>query len=321
MIRVAVLDDWHNAFDADPAIVKLRERAEVEVYTEPLLPPQRKPALESVEIVIALRERTRFDAAFFADAPSLKLLVQTGRPGPHLDLDAATKAGVVVSNAPGGSPASTVELTFGLMFALLRHIPRGDSAVRAGQWVVLPVGQSVEGKTLGLIGMGRIGSKVAAIASEAFGMNVLVWSLNMTPDRASQVGAQAASFEEVMSQSDVVSVHLTFNDSTRNLVDASKLNLMKPSAFFINTSRARVTDEAELVRMLQARRIAGAALDVFEQEPLPAGHPLTALDNVVMTPHVGWPADSAYKAFATSCSRNISEYLDSGTAPNIANPQ
>ena len=143
----------------------------------------------------------------------------------------------------------------------------------------------------------------------------------MTPDRASQVGAQAASFEEVMSQSDVVSVHLTFNDSTRNLVAASKLNLMKPSAFFINTSRARVTDEAELVRMLQARRIAGAALDVFEQEPLPAGHPLTALDNVVMTPHVGWPADSAYKAFATSCSRNISEYLDSGTAPNIANPQ
>lgn len=320
MSVIAVLDDWHRFFETARPFRPLRDRAEVRVFTRPLSNTERREALSGVDIAVALRERTPFNAGFFADVPTLKLIVQTGRPGPHLDLATATRAGVAVSSAPGSGGHSTVELTFALMLALARQIPQCDRAVRAGEWVVLPVGTVLHGRTLGIVGMGRLGTQVARIASGAFGMEVLACSRTMTPERAAAAGAQAATLETVMAFSDFVSIHLTLNDGTRGLVGPNKLRLMQSTAFLINTARAGVTDEATIIDMLQRRRIAGAALDVFDTEPLPADSPLHKLDNVVMTPHIGWPADAHYEAFAASVAKHILAYWDRGEVLHLENP-
>jgi len=320
MSIIAVLDDWHRYFEDARPFRTLRGRAEVRVFTRPLHDAERRDALAGVDIAVGLRERTRFDAGFFADVPTLKLLVQTGRPGPHLDLAAATAAGVAVSSAPGGGGAGTVELTLALMIAAARRIPQSDRAVRAGEWVVLPVGEVLHGKTLGIVGMGRLGTQVARIAAGAFGMKVLAWSRSMTPERAAAAGAAMATLETVMALSDFVSLHLMLNAGTRGLVSRDKLWLMRPSAYFINTARAGVTDEPALIDMLQRGRLAGAALDVYDQEPLPPDSPLLKLDNVVLTPHVGWPADEQYEAFARSIAASVLSYWDRGEVLNLENP-
>jgi phosphoglycerate dehydrogenase-like enzyme len=317
-MKIAVLDDIHNAFDREPAIQRLRQRAEVVCLTEPLTPADRAAKLKGVDAVIPLRERSRLDAAFFADAPGLKYVSQTGRAGPHIDREAATRAGVLIAEGTGGSSSSTVELTFALMMDIMRRIPQSDALLRKGQWVV-PYGIALEGKTLGLVGMGRIGAVVSKIAV-AFGMTVLAWSRSMTPERAAAAGATAASIEDVMAKSDVVSVHLALNDGTRGLVDRRLLAMMRPDAYFVNTARADTTDEAALIELLQQRKIAGAALDVFVQEPLPPNHPLLALDNVVLTPHIGWPADVSYTRFANGAVANLEAWLD-GKLDNVVNPQ
>jgi len=316
---VAVLDDIHGAFLTAQPFDRLRERVEVRVFQRRLDPPDRAPALSDVDIAVALRERTRFDAAFLADAPSLKLIVQTGRVGPNLDMDAVTRAGVLVAGAGGGSSVSTVELTFGLMIDVLRQIPQSDRRMRDGTWEV-PYGRVLRGRTLGLVGMGRIGSQVAEIAAGAFGMQVLAWSRNMTPERAAKVGGQAVGLDDLLRTADIVSVHLTLNDGTRGLLTAEKLALMRPEAYFINTARGRIVDEPALARMLAEGRLAGAGLDVFWEEPLPPSSPLLGLDNVVLTPHVGWPADASYQTYAESATRVIEAYLDGG-AVDFANPE
>ncbi len=314
---IAVLDDYHGAFQHDPAIDRLRQRAEVRVYTRPLTPEERPRELRDVEIVIALRERTRFDEAFFRDAPQLKLIAQTGGVGPHLDMDAATRAGVLVATGRGGSSASTVELTFALMMAVMRRIPQSDALLRRGQWVT-PFGVTLHGKTLGIVGLGRIGKDVARIAG-AFGMKVLAWGRSLTAEQAAAVGASAVSLEEVLGQSDVVSVHLALNAGTRGFLTKEHLGLMKSGAFFVNTARGAIVDEAALLRLLQTGYLAGAGLDVFMQEPLPADSPFLTLENVVLTPHAGWPADISYVAFAEACAQNIEAFLD-GTPKNVVNP-
>jgi len=289
-----------------------------------MLPDERAGLLKGTEVVVCLRERTHIDAAFLDDAPDLKLVIQTGRVGPNLDMDAITKRRVLVAQAAGGGdPArgasSTVELTIGLIIAIMRRIPQADALMRRGQWVVLPYGRSLLGKTLGVIGPGRIGSWVAK-AGVLFGMEVLTWSRNITEERAAALGAKAApSLDALMGQSDVITVHLPLNPSTRNLISAEKLDLMKPTAYFINTSRGPIADEDHLVTMLQARRIAGAALDVYNREPLPVTHPLLALDNVVLTPHIGWPADSGYAGFAEGVAKVVESYLDGKLEP--VNPE
>lgn len=317
-MKIAVLDDIHNAFEKEPAIQRLRQRAEVVIFTEPLTPAERRARLAGVDAIITLRERSRLDAAFFADAPDLKFVSQTGRAGPHIDRAAATAAGVLIAEGAGGFSYSTVELTFALMMCIMRRIPQSDALLRRGQWVV-PYGLALQGKTLGIIGLGRIGAMVSKIAVE-FGMHVLAWSRSITPERAQAARATAASLEDVMARSDVVSVHLALNDGTRGLVSRRLLELMRPTAFFVNTARADTTDEAALVELLQQRRIAGAALDVFTQEPLPPDHPLLALDNVVLTPHIGWPADVSYTRFAEGAVANLEAWLD-GRPQNVVNPE
>lgn len=326
MITVAILEDIHNAMIDYPSVQRLRERVNLRVHTRAMTPDERPGLLKGTETVVCLRERTRIDAAFLDDAPDLKLVIQTGRVGPNLDMNAITKRGVLVATAapaphgPGaGGPNSTVELTIGLIIAIMRRIPQSDALMRRGQWVVLPYGRSLAGKTLGVIGPGRIGSWVAKIGA-MFGMEVLTWSRNNTPERAASMGAKAAaSLDDLMRESDVVTVHLPLNESTRNLVSAEKLDLLKPTAYFVNTSRGPIADEDHLVTILHSRRIAGAALDVYNREPLPAGHPLLALDNVVLTPHIGWPADSGYSGFADATAKVVEAYLDGKLEP--VNPE
>ena len=319
MTRVAILDDIHDAFRDLPPVQRLRGRAEVVIFTRPLAKGERAEALKGVEVVVPLRERSRLDAGFFADVPTLRLVSQTGRAGPHIDREAATRAGVLIAEGRGpGSSSSTIELTFALMMAIMRRIPQSDRLLREGEWVV-PFGVGLEGKTLGLVGFGRIG-KLVGQTGVAFGMDVQTWSRNMTAERAAEVGARAASLDEVMRESDVVSVHLALNEGTRGLIDAQLLSTMQPHAYFVNTARADVTDEAALIDLLQQQKIAGAALDVFSQEPLPADHPLLKLDNVVLTPHIGWPADASYARFAEGVVANIEAWLD-GEPTNLVNPE
>ncbi len=319
LTRVAILDDIHDALRDLPAVKRLAEQTDLVIFTKPLSKEERAQALQGVDVVIPLRERSRLDGDFFADVPSLRFVSQTGRAGPHIDREAATRAGVQIAEGLGGvTSSSTTELTFALMMSIMRRIPQSDALLREGHWVV-PYGIGLAGKTLGLVGFGRIG-KIVGQVGVAFGMDVQAWSRNMTGQRAAEVGARSASIEEVMRSSDVVSVHLALNDGTRGLIDASLLRLMRPHAYFINTARADVTDEPALVQLLQQGKIAGAGLDVFTQEPLPADHPLLQLDNVVLTPHTGWPADASYARFAEGAVANIEAWLE-GEPTNIVNPE
>lgn len=318
-MKIVVLDDIHNAFKDLEPIKQLQQRAEVECYTEALTPANRKERLKGVDAVITIRERSILDAAWFADAPDLKFVSQTGRSRPHIDHAAATKAGVLIAEGSSAkySP-STGELAWGLIIGIMRHIPQSDAAMRRGEWYT-PYGISLGGKTIGLVGLGRIGSQMAKVAN-AFDMKVLTWSRNMTQERAAQHGATAVSLKDLMRQSDVVSVHLALNEGTTGLITGDLMRLMKPTAYFVNTARAGVTDEKALVEILQQRKIAGAGLDVFSQEPLPADHPLLKLDNVVLTAHAGYPSDSGYDSFAEGAVSNLLAWMD-GKLQNVVNPE
>jgi phosphoglycerate dehydrogenase-like enzyme len=302
-LRVAVLDDYHGVFDADPAIQRLRQRVPVDVYTERLAPER----VREYPILIALRERTRFDAAFFAAMPNLELISQTGNHAYHIDLNAATQRGIVVSLAPGAN--STAELTFGLMLDVMRKISRSGLAMRRGEWPLV-LGYVLKGKTLGILGLGKIGTEVAAVA-RAFGMKVIAWGPTLTPERAAKSEATFMPLDQVLRTADVVSVHLALSDQSRNLLDEARLRLMKRSAYLINTARGAIVDEAALVKILEEKAIAGAALDVFVEEPLPKNHPLTRLENLVITPHLGWPTDSGFASFAENAVTNILDYMNS----------
>jgi phosphoglycerate dehydrogenase-like enzyme len=232
-----------------------------------------------------MRERTPFPRSLLERLPNLKLLVTTGMRNASFDMRAAKDRGVIVCGT-GGLPTPTAELTWGLIIGCVRHIAQEDRATRAGHWQTT-IGPTLHGATLGCLGLGNLGSQVARVGL-AFGMNVIAWSQNLTAERAQQVGAKLVSKDELLAQSDVVSIHLVLSDRTRGLVGARELALMKPTAFLVNTSRGPIVDEAALIEALRQHRIAGAGLDVFDQEPLPPGHPFLQLDNTLITPHLGY---------------------------------
>jgi phosphoglycerate dehydrogenase-like enzyme len=204
------------------------------------------------------------------------------------------------------------------MLAVMRRIPQSDRAMRRGEWPMV-LGYVLRGKTLGILGLGKIGTEVAKIA-RAFGMNVIAWGPTLTPERASRSEATYMPLDDLLRQADVVSVHLTLSDQSRNLLHENRLRSMKPSAYLINTSRGAIVDEDALVRILTERAIAGAGLDVFVHEPLPANHPLLQLDNVVLTPHLGWPTDAGFEGFAENAVANILDYMD-GKLTRVINPE
>ena len=316
-MRVTVLDDYQRAFELTEAIRRLRQKAEVRILTEKLPSDGAvAEALKGSQAIIPVRERTRFTASLLSALPDLELISQTGNHAYHVDLDAATKRGVVVSLAPGGN--STTELTIGLMLAVMRRIPQSDRAMRRGEWPLV-LGYVLKGKTLGILGLGKIGTEVAAIA-HAFGMRVVAWGPTLTAERAAKSNAAFVSLEDLLRTADVVSVHLALSEQSKNLLNEARLRLMKKSAYLVNTARGTIVDENALIELLKEKAIAGAALDVFLEEPLPQNHPLLALDNVVLTPHLGWPTDSGFEGFAENAVANILDYME-GKLTRALNPE
>jgi phosphoglycerate dehydrogenase-like enzyme len=316
-MKVTVLDDYQHAFEATEAICRLRKQVEVTILTE-RLPSEAAvaEALKDSPVIIPVRERTRFTASLLRALPKLEYISQTGNHVYHVDMDAATRQGIVVSLAPGGN--STTELAFGLMFAIMRRIPQSDRAMRHNQWPMV-LGYVLKGKTLGILGLGRIGTEVAAIA-RAFDMKVVAWGPTLTAERAAKANATYLPLDEVLRTADVVSVHLALSDQSRNLLNEARLRLMKQSAYLINTARGAIVDEPALVKVLRENAIAGAALDVFVEEPLPKNHPLTELENVVLAPHLGWPTDLSFEHFAGNAAANILDYMG-GKLTRALNPE
>lgn len=317
-MKFAILDDFQGAAESLSCMDQLRACGEVLAFRKPLATEAELiGALQDVHILIPIRERTRLTGSVLEALPHLEMISQTGGHAPHLDLEAATRRGVVVCTSPG-SGQSTAELTFALMLAVMRRIPQEQQAMRAGQW---QAGQGVglHGKTLGVIGLGSIGSRVAHIA-QAFGMRVLATGFTLTSERALAHGVRMASLEDLLARADVVTIHLRFSERSAKLIGRRELRLMKPTAYLINTARGPIVDEAALIESLRHRRIAGAGLDVFEREPIEASHPLLQLDNVVCTPHIGFVTRETYELMLGGAVENIVNYLD-GNPTNVRNPQ
>ena len=314
MARIAVMDDYQGIALSMDGWEKLPSDSEIEAFRDHLSDEDALvQRLAPFDIIVAMRERTPFPRSLLSRLPNLKLLVTTGARNASIDVRAATDLGVTVCGT-GGMPTPTAELTWGLIIGSLRHIAEEDKATRAGRWQTT-IGPSLHGATLGCVGLGNLGSQVAKVGL-AFGMNVIAWSQNLTPERAEEVGATLVTREQLFSEADVVSIHLVLSDRTRGLVSQPELALMKPTAFLVNTSRGPIVDEPALVAALRDRRIAGAGLDVFDQEPLPAGHPFLELDNTLITPHLGYVTLETYKRFYGEAVEDIIGYL-SGTPQRV----
>jgi phosphoglycerate dehydrogenase-like enzyme len=319
MIQVAVLDDYQGVVLTLPYWKRLDGRAVVDLFRDTLADETALAArLAPYPVIVAIRERTRFPAALLARLPALRHLAITGRNTGHVDVDAATRRGVLVT-ATEGSAASAPEHTIGLMMALVRRIPQADRELREGRWQA-GVGVELGGKTLGILGLGRIGSRVAAFG-RLLGMRVLAWGPTLTDDRAAAAGVERVALEDVFRESDVVSVHLRLSEQSQRLVGARLLSLMKPTAYLINTARGPIVEERALLAALQGRRIAGAALDVFDVEPLPPDHPLRGLENTVLTPHLGYVTWEAYHVFFRQVVDNIATWLDGRVPATALNPE
>jgi phosphoglycerate dehydrogenase-like enzyme len=316
-MKVTVLDDYQHAFAPTEAIARLRQKADVQIFTEKLAhEDELVDKLKGSQAIIPVRERTKFPAALLGKLADLQFISQTGNHAYHIDMEAATERGIVVSLAPGGN--STTELTFGLMLDVMRRISQSDQAMRRGEWPLV-LGYVLKGKTIGILGLGKIGTEVATVA-RAFGMKVIAWGPTLTQERAAKSDATFMPLEDVLRSADVVSVHLKLSEQSKNLLNEARLRLMKKSAYLVNTARGAIVDETALVKILKEKTIAGAALDVFVEEPLAKSHPLTQLDNVVITPHLGWPTDSGFKGFAENAVTNILDYME-GKLTRALNPE
>ena len=307
-VQVAVLDDYQNvAYEmADWAAVA--ERADITVFNDHIFDADELVArLAPFDVIFVMRERTPLPRSIIERLPRLKMIASTGPFNAAIDMQAAEDHGIHVGTT-GGTVASTVELTWALILAGARNLVAESVSVRDGGWQV-SVGRELSGRVLGVLGLGRIGVRVARIG-EAFGMQVIAWSQNLTPEAAAEAGATYVDKEELFARSDVLTVHMKLSERSTGLIGAAELALMQPTALLVNTSRGPLIDEAALVEALAAKRIRAAALDVFAIEPLPAGHPLRTLDNVIATPHIGYVADRPYRIFFCDAVAAITEWLD-----------
>jgi phosphoglycerate dehydrogenase-like enzyme len=319
MPRVAVLDDYQGVALEMANWSALPADCQVQVFRDHLTDlAALAERLSHFEVVTCMRERTPFRRDLLERLPNLRLLVTTGMRNAAIDLAAATDLGILVCGTSGGPDSPPAELTWGLILALLRHIPREDAATRAGHWGV-SVGLCLEGKVLGILGLGRLGTRVARVGV-AFDMSVLAWSQNLTAERATQCGATLVTKDELFARSDILSIHVQLSARTRGLVGARELRSMKPTAYLINTARGPIVDEVALVQALQTRTIAGAGLDVFDQEPLPPGHPLTLLDNTLLVPHIGYVTREQYQVRYRDTVADVAAYLR-GEPLRVLNPE
>jgi phosphoglycerate dehydrogenase-like enzyme len=308
-LRCAILDDYQNVVAKIADWSNLEGEVELEIFNHHLDGPANViAALKDFEIVVAMRERTGFPRAVIEALPKLKLLVTTGMRNASIDTEAAKARGVAVCGTRSfGSPTSGIAI--GLMLELTRHIGYENARLHAGATWQSTIGPDLEGLTLGILGLGKLGTRTAAIA-KAFGMRVIAWSQNLTRERAAAAGADHVSKDELFRQSDFISIHIVLSERSRGLVGAREFGLMKPSAFLINTSRGPIVDEAAMLTALREKKIAGAGLDVFNIEPLPLDHPLRRMDNVVLTPHLGYVSEQNYRAYFADVVTDIRGFLD-----------
>jgi phosphoglycerate dehydrogenase-like enzyme len=317
-LRVAILDDYQNIALAMADWASLGSGISVQAFRHPIGSEDTiAERLRDFDIIVAMRERTPFPSSLLARLPSLKLLVTTGRRNAAIDINAAAARGVPVSGT-GTMPMPPVELTWGLILALARNISEEAASMRHGTWQTT-IGVGLHGKTLGIVGLGRLGSEVARIG-KAFGMNVEAWSQSLTTETTGPLDVELVDKETLFRRADVVTIHLVLSARTRHLVGERELAAMKPTAFLVNTARGPIVDEQALLAALQGRRIAGAGLDVYDEEPLPADHPLRRLDNVVLTPHLGYVTVENYRLAYGEAVENIRSFL-AGTPLRVIQPQ
>jgi phosphoglycerate dehydrogenase-like enzyme len=319
-MRVAILDDYQQVSLASADWSAVRSLGQIDVFAQHLARTEALvSALEPYDVVVAMRERTYFDASRLGQLPRLRLLVTTGMGNTSIDLAAAAERGVTVCGT-GAIGSATAELTWGLILALLRHIPEEDRRLKlagraggaalgvGGSWQQT-VGVGLEGKRLGLVGLGGQGRRVARIG-RAFGMQVSAWSQNLDPAVAAEEQVEAVAKGTLFASSDVVSVHYKLSSRSEGLVGAAELALMKPSAYLVNTSRGPLVDSAALVAVLRSGAIAGAALDVYDVEPLPLSDPLRSAPNVVLTPHLGYVTEETYRVFYGDAAEDIAAFAN-----------
>jgi D-3-phosphoglycerate dehydrogenase len=307
--RCAILDDYQNVALKSADWSKVKGDVEFKVFNEHLGGPDKViAALSGFQIVIAMRERTGFPKAVIEALPDLKLLITTGMRNASIDTETAKARGVTVCGTPNfGNPTSGIAI--GLMLELTRHIGYENARLHAGATWQSTIGPDLEGMTLGVLGLGKLGAHTANIA-KAFGMKVIAWSQNLTAEKCAAAGVGYVGKDDLFRQSDFITIHVVLSPRTRGIVGAKELGLMKPSAFIINTSRGPLIDEAALIAALRDKKIGGAGLDVFDTEPLPLDHPLRKMDNVVITPHLGYVSEQNYRHYFSGVVEDIRGFLD-----------
>lgn len=307
-MRVAILDDYLNVALELGDWSSLHGKAELFVFDKPFASQdEAAEKLANFEIIVGMRERTPFPSNLLKQLPNLKLLITTGMRNRSFDMEAATEQGITICGTDSaGQP--TAELTWAILLGLACQIPAHDRGMKSGQWQTKLNG-NVGGKTLGVVGLGKLGSAVARVGL-AFGMKVIAWSQNLTDERAAEVGAIRVEKKTLLSQSDYISIHLILSDRSRGLIGAEELKQMKPSAYLVNTSRGPIVDEDALLEALQNHKIAGAGIDVYSEEPLPVGSPFRTLDNVLLTPHMGYVATNNISRMYSDAAEDIAAFLD-----------
>jgi phosphoglycerate dehydrogenase-like enzyme len=308
MLKVAVLDDYQQVALEMADWSPLDGRVEVDTFADHVVDPAALvDRLAAYDVVVAMRERTPLPREVITALPRLRLIVSTGRRNPVIDVEAARERGIPVCGT-GSLSTAPAELTWALILGLARDLVTEATQVRDGGWQTA-LGRDLAGSTLGILGLGRIGAQVAAVGA-AFGMRVQAWSQNLTDERAAEVGVERVELDALLAGADVVTLHLVLSDRTRGLIGARELGLMKPDALLVNTSRAGLVDTPALVEALHAGRLGGLGVDVFDEEPLPADHPLRSTPRTLATPHVGYVTRNVYRNFFTGVVEDIAAYLE-----------
>jgi phosphoglycerate dehydrogenase-like enzyme len=309
MVRAAILDDYQNVAMSFADWSPIAKDVDIKVFNKPFgSPDEAIKALQGFAVVVGMRERTPFPRKVIEALPDLKLLITTGARNNSFDVKASAERGVTVCGT-GAAGSPTTGIAFGLMLELTRRIGFENARLKAGAPWQTTIGRDLEGLTLGVLGLGKLGQRSAAVG-KAFGMTTIAWSQNLTEEKAKAAGADYVSKDDLFRNADFVTIHLVLSDRSRGLVGAKELGLMKKSAYLINTSRGPIVDEKALIAVLNSKSIAGAGLDVFDVEPLPLDHPFRKMDNVVITPHLGYVSEQNYRKYFPDIVEDIRAWLD-----------
>src|SRR3954465_14261900 len=316
-LRCAITDDYLNLSTRVADWSPLKDRVDITVFNEPFASPEAAAgALKEFEINCAMRERTPFPRALFKVLPKLKLLITSGMRNASIDMEAARHHNAVLCGTQWLRDP-TAPLKMGLILELTRNIGRENARMHAGERLQKHVGIEIEGRTLGVVGLGKLGSKVAKLA-QAFGMNVIAWSPNLTPERCKEVGVGYASKEDLFSSADIVTIHVVLSQRSRGLVGREDLARMKPTAYLVNTARGPIVDEGALLEALTNKKIAGAGIDVFSVEPLPVNHPFRKVENLVLTPHLGYVTEDSFRNHYTQMVEGVDAWFKGETPRRLA---